>query len=78
MKQLHARRSDFKMAAIVERGIHFQNIFGTKFAAEYLNFHNVNVDVTVRVLTRPLERRNWNVEKHSSVSENRKNLSLVS
>lgn len=55
--QLMARRTDWKTAAIVDRGIQLQEIFGTKLAAEYLNFHKVNMDVTIRVLTRPWERR---------------------
>lgn len=58
MKRLKARRADPDTAAIVDRGIQLQEAIGTTFAAKYLNYHKVSVDVTMRVLSRPWERRN--------------------
>jgi len=54
---LQARRVNTQMAAVVDKGIQLQEVFGTKFAADYLSFHKVSIDVTVRVLTKPNERR---------------------
>lgn len=50
-------RRDFTTAALVEEGIALQEQAGTKFAAVFLDYKGVPVDVALRVLLRPAERR---------------------
>ena len=61
--QSNERRNNQQMAAIVERGIELQQLYGTKVAAAYLNSHSVNIEVTMRVLSRPWERRVTSIGK---------------
>lgn len=50
-------RRDFITAALVEEGIALQRQAGTKFAAVFLDYKGIPVDVALRVLLRPNERR---------------------
>lgn len=53
----HYVRSDFDMAVLVEEGIALQDQAGTRFAAVFLDYKGVPVDIALRVLLRPTERR---------------------
>ena len=55
--QPHSRRTDLETAKIVNPGILFQERIGTDYAAYYMNCRGVSVDVALRVLSRPWERR---------------------
>ena len=50
-------RRDFVMAALVEQSIALQNQAGTRYAAVFLDHKGVPVDIALRVLLRPNERR---------------------
>jgi len=56
-------RVDKDKAEIVDRGIMFQQLYGTKVSAEYLKNKMVGIDVVLRVLGRRLERRGINSKK---------------
>ena len=44
-------------AKIVDEGIQFQNMRRTKYAANYLKFKGISMEVATRVLSRPSQRR---------------------
>ncbi|GAC1406855.1 MAG: hypothetical protein NVSMB6_03700 [Burkholderiaceae bacterium] len=50
-------RRDFATAALVEQSISLQEQAGTKYAAVFLDYKGVSVDIALRVLLRPNERR---------------------
>jgi len=50
-------RRDIVTAQIVEEGIALQQQAGTKFAAVFLDYKGVSVDIALRVLLHPAERR---------------------
>ncbi|MES2831169.1 MAG: hypothetical protein V4695_04165 [Pseudomonadota bacterium] len=50
-------RRDFATAALVEEGIALQEQAGTKFAAVFLDYKGIPVEIALRVLLRPGERR---------------------
>lgn len=50
-------RRDFVTAALVEQSIALQNQAGTRYAAVFLDYKGVPVDIALRVLLRPNERR---------------------
>ena len=50
-------RRDFVTAALVEQSIALQNQAGTRYAAVFLDYKGVPVEVALRVLLRPQERR---------------------
>ncbi len=50
-------RRDFATAALVEQSIALQEQAGTKYAAVFLDYKGVSVDIALRVLLRPSERR---------------------
>jgi GR25 family glycosyltransferase involved in LPS biosynthesis len=50
-------RRDFLSAHIVETGIMLQKQYGTEHAAAFLKDNFVHLDVAMRVLLRPAERR---------------------
>lgn len=52
-----SRRMDVETAKVVNQGILFQQRLGTDYAAAYLSCRGINVDVALRVLSRPWERR---------------------
>lgn len=54
-----SRRQDAKTATIVNQALLFQERIGTDYAAAYLSCKGVNVDVAIRVLSRPKERRKY-------------------
>jgi len=51
------RRTDYKQALLIEAVIHELDAIGRSSAARRLAEIGVPVDVAVRVLTRPVERR---------------------
>lgn len=51
------RRTDYKTALLIEAVIHEASAIGMPAAARRLAELGVTVDVAVRVLTRPVERR---------------------
>jgi hypothetical protein len=50
-------RRDFLSAHIVETGIMLQKEYGTEHAAAFLKDNFIHLDVAMRVLLRPAERR---------------------
>lgn len=50
-------RRDFVTAALIEQGIALQGQAGTRYAAVFLDYKGVPVDIALRVLLRPNERR---------------------
>jgi hypothetical protein len=50
-------RRDFLSAHIVETGIMLQKEYGTEHAAAFLKDNFIHLDVAMRVLLRPSERR---------------------
>ena len=50
-------RRDLLRATLVEIGIAMQDTRGTDAAAEYLKSQGIDLEVAVRVLSRPLKRR---------------------
>ncbi len=56
---LLARRLDWSKAKDVEEGINLQSQHGTDFAASYLKSKKIDLDVALRVLTHPGERRHY-------------------
>ncbi|MEA5098677.1 MAG: hypothetical protein VB032_09110 [Burkholderiaceae bacterium] len=51
------RRQDVETARIVNQGLMFQERAGTDCAAAYLKNLGISLDVALRVLARPTERR---------------------
>lgn len=58
MEEWSNRRSDRITAAIVDKGIEIQGEAGTAIAAIFLSSKNVSLDVALRVLNSPAQRRN--------------------
>lgn len=52
------RRTDRNQETVIEKGIQLLERGGIAFAARYLERHDVPIDVALRVLTRPKNRRN--------------------
>ena len=52
-----ASRRDLVRATLVEIGIATQGVRGTDRAAEYLQSQGIPLEIAVRVLSRPLQRR---------------------
>lgn len=50
-------RVDSSSADLVEQGVKLQDIRGTDCAAEYLKTNGIEMEVAMRVLARPSERR---------------------
>lgn len=50
-------RRDLVRATLIEIGIATQEIRGTDRAAEYLKSQGIDLDIAVRVLSRPMQRR---------------------
>lgn len=50
-------RRNLVKATLVEIGIAMQDMQGTDQAAEYLKSQGIEIDIAVRVLSRPLHRR---------------------
>jgi hypothetical protein len=50
-------RRDFVTAALVEQSISLQKQAGTRYAAVFLDYKGVPVDIALRVLLRPSQRR---------------------
>jgi hypothetical protein len=55
----HSRRQDAQTASIVNQAILFQERIGTDYAAAFLSCKGINVEVAIRVLSRPKERRRY-------------------
>ena len=53
-------RRDLVTAALVEQGIALQEQAGTSYAAVFLDYKGVPVDIALRVLLRPNQRRQIN------------------
>jgi hypothetical protein len=56
-KVITARRDIVKLCA-VEIAIYLKNLLGTRAAAEYLKKQQVDLEVALRVLLHPSQRRN--------------------
>lgn len=61
-RQVSARRLDWLKANVVEEGICMQSAHGTDYAASYLKAKQVDLDVALRVLAHPHERRHYSFQ----------------
>ena len=59
---LLARRLDWSKARDVEEGITLQNVHGTDHAASFLKSKKVDIEVALRVLAHPGERRHYSFQ----------------
>ena len=59
MPRPYSRRQDVETAVIVNQAILFQERVGTDYAAAYLSCRGVSIDIAIRVLSRPWERRRY-------------------
>ena len=59
---MSARRLDWLKARVVEEGINLQCVHGTDFAASYLKSKKVDLEVALRVLAHPQERRHYSFQ----------------
>ena len=59
---MSARRLDWLKARVVEEGISLQYVHGTDFAASYLKSKKVDLEVALRVLAHPHERRHYHLQ----------------
>lgn len=59
VSEAFSRRQDAKTSTIVNQALMFQERIGTDYAAAYLSCKGVNVEVAIRVLSRPRERRKY-------------------
>lgn len=53
----HARQ-DWTSARFVEEGITIQVVYGTRYAAAFMKNRMIDIDVALRVLLNPAQRRN--------------------
>lgn len=53
-------RHDLNSAELVEKGIALQEVCGTTYAARYLQSQWIGINVALRVLARPTQRRRYN------------------
>lgn len=58
-------RRDMTTAALVEQGIALQNQAGTKYAAVFLDYKGVPVDIALRVLLHPNQRRRMGFSEYN-------------
>lgn len=56
---MSARRLDWINARVIEEGISMQGVHGTDHAASYLKSKKVDIEVALRVLAHPHERRHY-------------------
>jgi hypothetical protein len=50
-------RTDIRSTKIVDLGISLQERFGAEYAAAFLKQNGISIEVAIRVLSRPAERR---------------------
>jgi len=50
-------RLDWTSARFVEEGIKLQPVYGTRYAADFLKNRMIDINVTLRVLVNPSQRR---------------------
>ena len=60
-RSVSARRLDWVKAKVVEEGITLQTAQGTDRAAAFLKSAKVDIDVALRVLASPHERRHYEI-----------------
>ena len=57
---MHAyARQDWTSARFVEEGISIQVVYGTRYAAAFLKNRMIDIDVALRVLLNPTQRRHY-------------------
>lgn len=54
-----ASRTDIVSALTVEIAIALQHLLGMKVAAQFLRRHKISIDIALRVLLRPYQRRQY-------------------
>ncbi|MBC7414147.1 MAG: hypothetical protein H7327_04335 [Herminiimonas sp.] len=54
---VHARQ-DWTSARFVEEAISIQFVYGTRYAASFMKNRMIDIDVALRVLLNPAQRRN--------------------
>ncbi len=59
---MSARRLDWLKARVIEEGISLQCVHGTDFAACYLKSKKVDLEVALRVLAHPHDRRHYHFQ----------------
>ena len=59
---MSARRLDWLKARVIEEGISLQCVHGTDFAASYLKSKKVDLEVALRVLAHPHDRRHYHFQ----------------
>ena len=57
-RSIYVRRLDWVKAHLVDEGLRLQRHQGTDSAAAFLKSEKVDIDVALRVLAHPQERRN--------------------
>lgn len=59
-ESMHAHaRQDWTSARFIEEGITIQVVYGTRYAAAFLKNRMIDIDVALRVLLTPTQRRNY-------------------
>jgi|GEM_PF-1843131 len=59
MSQPFSRRHDVETEKIINQAVQFQERLSTDFAAAYLRNKSISMDIAIRVLSRPGERRRY-------------------
>lgn len=59
MKQYGMARQDWTSARFVEEGITIQVVYGTRHAADFLKNRMIDINVALRVLLNPEQRRSY-------------------
>ncbi len=52
-------RLDWTSARFVEEGIKLQPVYGTRYAADFMKSRMIDIDVALRVLLKPAQRRTY-------------------
>lgn len=56
-----AARLDWTSARFVEEGIKLQPVYGTRYAADFMKSRMISIDIALRVLLNPSQRRHITV-----------------
>ncbi|MES2832742.1 MAG: hypothetical protein V4695_12195 [Pseudomonadota bacterium] len=54
-----AARLDWTSARFVEEGIQLQPVYGTRYAADFMKNRMIDIDIALRVLLNPAQRRSY-------------------
>jgi len=59
VRQHAVARLDWTSARFVEEGIKLQPVYGTRYAADFMKNRLIDIDVALRVLLNPAQRRHY-------------------